>query len=236
MKIQIRKRVWETNSSSTHSLQIIQKTVEEYVECLGKKVKINVEYISPDRFIKNKTFYLTGLSIKDGMQLRDFCYIIESWICKIQYIFMTIISKVKYYDFKDYYDVQYPGNQPLIYTDYNDGSTYMTVKQYRDKIFNSSPYLKFISLVKDYVNSKVNEEVENVVFAGNHSQYIDLIAEDSLGKQFSDIRNRKEIFSDEFIEELFNKVMKEDYLIVHEDEVYMSFGSDGESIHVFRDL
>lgn len=112
----------------------------------------------------------------------------------------------------------------------------MTVKQYRDKIFNSSPYLKFISLVKDYVNSKVDEKVESVVFVGNHSQYIDLIAEDSLGKQFSDIRNRKEIFSDEFIEELFNKVMKEDYLIVHEDEAYMSFGSDGESIHVLRDL
>ena len=39
MKLQIRRNVFETNSSSTHSLQLSNKSLEEVKECVNEQIK-----------------------------------------------------------------------------------------------------------------------------------------------------------------------------------------------------
>ena len=93
MKIQIRKSVFETNSSSTHSLQVCKSTInsarDTILQLIIERYKGNpYNVFNPKEYIdtENKTFTLKGLHIVDGEEQQDVYYIISNWIAKIHVI------------------------------------------------------------------------------------------------------------------------------------------------------
>ena len=65
-KIQIRRGVFETNSSSTHSLQITSKKIEDVRNDIYDRIRkqynefFNEDFFYVDEYIQDKTFYLKG--------------------------------------------------------------------------------------------------------------------------------------------------------------------------------
>ena len=97
MKLQIRRNVFETNSSSTHSLQLSNKSLEEVKEYVNEQIKnkYNDKYdnsysFDEERYIDDNVFLLLGFNIESSDESSCVYYIIKNWIAKIQYIAMIL--------------------------------------------------------------------------------------------------------------------------------------------------
>ena len=109
-KVTIRRGVFETNSSSTHSMQIVKSecTYDEIINAIAKRIRENLkkkeehnEYNHLDDFIKivdgKRMFVLEGLDIFGS----DYDYAnyttakISTDIAKIQYLFTDFVSVAK---------------------------------------------------------------------------------------------------------------------------------------------
>lgn len=109
-KVTIRRGVFETNSSSTHSMQIVKSecTDDEIINAIAKRIRENLkkkeernEYNHLDDFIKivdgKRMFVLEGLDIFGS----DYDYAnyttakISTDIAKIQYLFTDFVSVAK---------------------------------------------------------------------------------------------------------------------------------------------
>ena len=104
--MKIRWNVFETNSSSTHSLQIAPKTVNDARDEVYARIREQYKnfhddnYFDPEDYIKDGVFYLKGFRIDDGEERCNVYYIITNWIAKIQYMAMFIYNYIYY--FSDY--------------------------------------------------------------------------------------------------------------------------------------
>lgn len=115
-KITIRRGVFETNSSSTHSMQIVKSecTDDEIINAIAKRIRENLKkkeeynrYKHLDEFIRmvdgKRMFVLEGLDIWGS----DYDYTnyttakISTDIAKIQYLFSDYVSAAK--NSKEYY-------------------------------------------------------------------------------------------------------------------------------------
>ena len=113
MKVQIRRCVFETNSSSTHSLQITKGSIDSVRDNIFKAIiEQYTENIDNDMFNpllcidkENKTFTLTGIYFENGDECGNIYYIISNWIAKLQYIAMALNENAYY--IKDYNRVEY---------------------------------------------------------------------------------------------------------------------------------
>ena len=98
MKKQIRQGIFETNSSSSHSLQIVPSDqVQNIVFVQLIELIANSNYIEDsyeDRSITEDTLILTGFELESGDESSYVAQIIKSPICKIQYIFNVLCNKV----------------------------------------------------------------------------------------------------------------------------------------------
>lgn len=85
MKFQIRRGVFETNSSSTHSLQITKGGIEEAKNDIIKNMFSTciTKYKSQ---INGSTITITGIECEDGGESEDIYTIITGWEAKLQYI------------------------------------------------------------------------------------------------------------------------------------------------------
>lgn len=85
MKFQIRQGVFETNSSSTHSLQITKGGIEEAKIDIIKNMFISIikKYKSQ---INGSTITITGIECENGGNSEDIYTIITGWEAKLQYV------------------------------------------------------------------------------------------------------------------------------------------------------
>ena len=85
MKFQIRRGVFETNSSSTHSLQITKGGIEEAKIDIIKNMFTSIikKYKSQ---INGSTITITGIECESGGDSKDIYTIITGWEAKLQYV------------------------------------------------------------------------------------------------------------------------------------------------------
>lgn len=104
MKIQIRRGVFETNSSSTHSLQVTSGSLENaydfvnarIIEKYGANMKESTGYDPSDYITKlddgTCILHLKGIDFGDGDESGCIYAIVKSWMAKVQYIAMLFRS------------------------------------------------------------------------------------------------------------------------------------------------
>lgn len=101
MKIQIRRGVFETNSSSTHSLQLIHNNVDCMLELIGcnNKPGNNVyrsdEFKDISKWIKDNTLCVTHLNLIYSDYSRSYNYIFDTPMSKIIFVGMLYFGLSK---------------------------------------------------------------------------------------------------------------------------------------------
>lgn len=105
MKYQIRQGVFETNSSSSHSLGISHGTLEDskkkVLEFIEKAYKSRFESDKleiEDYIDSNGVFWLEGFWMEDGEEEGCVYYILHSWLSKVQYLAMILDSENQFGD------------------------------------------------------------------------------------------------------------------------------------------
>lgn len=178
MKVQIRRGVFETNSSSTHSLQITRGNTDDIKEIIYKTIfeqyKENSEdcgIFNPDDYIIEHTFILRGIDFEDGDENSNIYYIINNWVAKLQYIAMELNNNAYYIE--DYNRAEYGSH----YFEDNhddwleDTEVYKTFVEYIKKVAKDHGYdihevrnqLEYGSYVNYTKNTDTNEKfLENL--------------------------------------------------------------------------
>ena len=211
-KIQIRRGVFETNSSSTHSLQITSKKIEDVRKDIYDRIRkqynefFNEDFFYVDEYIQDKTFYLKGFYIEDGDETGNVYYIVNNWVAKIQYMAMYI-GDIIYADIKH-------DNPSLSYNDYQKNS-----KAFITLLENNELYKWFKEEIKKYADIHhvvIDEIVWDMQYESSYVECIDCdtndinsTAADHLGK-------------DDF-KSMFSMVMQEGYSLTYMDEAYGPF-------------
>lgn len=212
MKIQIRRSVFETNSSSTHSLQITKGTIDSVRYNIFKEIieqyKENTDntIFNPLLCIDkvNKSFILTGIYFEDGHERRNIYYIISNWIAKLQYIAMELNENAYYIE--DYNRDAY-------------GSEHFKNEDCDILLTDTKVYKRFIERIKEYAKSK-GYDITHVINKLEHSVYSEIIENtDTHIKYFSKYGDNKWITVDEF-DKFFDDVMKDDNIITFKDIAY----------------
>ena len=88
MKTQIRRGVFETNSSSTHSLQLAKQTLDEARKAVNKRIYDRYSWcedviFDESEFLHDNTLILKGFKIEDSAEESSVYYIISNWVAKI---------------------------------------------------------------------------------------------------------------------------------------------------------
>ena len=196
MKLQIRQNVFETNSSSTHSLQLSNKSLEEVKEYVNEQIKnkYNDKYnnsysFDEERYIDDNVFLLLGFNIEGSDESSCVYYIIKNWIAKIQYIAMLLdgyIWRVDGYDMES-----------------------------KNDIMNVPVFKRFGELIKEYAKSK-GINIDKVIYGMQNDTWIENF-------KFNDKEFLDDKITVERLEDLFNTVMKDDCILTYSDEAYSPY-------------
>ena len=209
MKTQIRRGVFETNSSSTHSLQLSKQTLDEALKEVNQRIIDNysfqeMEFFDESEFLNNNALALRGFPIESGCEESCVYYIISNWVAKIQYLVMFLNHNV--YKIDEYSVIS---------------KSYKTDK---DILTNSKVYKRLVELIKEYAKTKgynldavVLDDIEDGVWIEDF---------DFNGK---DIKESK--ITVESLENLFNTLMDDNYVLTYCDEAYAAYISP--SIYIY---
>ena len=196
MKLQIRRNVFETNSSSTHSLQLSNKSLEEVKEYVNEQIKnkYNDKYdnsysFDEERYIDDNVFLLLGFNIEGSDESSCVYYIIKNWIAKIQYIAMLLdgyIWRVDGYDMES-----------------------------KNDIMNVPVFKRFGELIKEYAKSK-DINIDKVIYGMQNNTWVENF-------KFNDKEFLDDKITVERLEDLFNTIMKDDCILTYSDEAYSPY-------------
>lgn len=201
MKTQIRRGVFETNSSSTHSLQLAKQTLDEARKAVTKRIydkyseHENVVF-NESEFLHDNTLILRGFQITDGDDASCVYYIISNWVAKIQYLIMLLYQYM--YNIDEYSSI---------------GSYYNTDKEI---MVNFKVYKRLVELIKEYAKTK-GYNLDAVVLDD---------MEDSVWIEDFDFNGKDIIESKitvESLENLFNTLMDDNYVLTYCDEAYRPY-------------
>lgn len=209
MKTQIRQGVFETNSSSTHSLQLAKQTLDEARKSVSERIYNKYsEYenfvFDESEFLYNNNLILRGFHIKSSNEESCVYYIISNWVAKIQYLIMFLYNYM--YNIDEYSLIE---------------NSYKTDKE---TMINLKVYKRLIELIKEYAKTK-GYNIDTIV--------LDDI-EDSVWIEYFNF-NSKEIIDSkitvELLENLFNTLMDDNYVLTYCDEAYSPYISP--SIYIY---
>ena len=201
MKTQIRRGVFETNSSSTHSLQLAKQTLDEARKAVNKRIYDRYSWcensiFDESEFLHDNTLILKGFKIEDSAEESSVYYIISNWVAKIQYLIMFLNHYM--YNIDEYSSI---------------GSSYKTDKE---TMVNLKVYKRLVELIKEYAKTKgynldavVLDDIEDGVWIGDF---------DFNGK---DVIESK--ITVELLENLFNTLMDDNYVLTYYDEAYSPY-------------
>lgn len=203
MKIQIRRGVFETNSSSTHSLQLTKKDRDSINKFIAKDIEESYggdEY-NADTFYDDGVVTLRGLYIPDGDENSNVYVSVSSWEGKIQFLAMQI--------FKEY-----------CYSHYEYGSASV------DRIWENSDIAKeFIKCVKECYESK-GHSVESVEIdiSEDGVWFDDDVNLGSRSKEFRKVNSDAfECKTAEDVRKLFDKIVYGDESFLFMDKAYSPY-------------
>ena len=213
MKTQIRRNIFETNSSSTHTLTLVKADVEtvlsDVIDTIIKKYNnfTNDYGLCIDDFLKdNNTLLLKGFHTESGEEEKVISYIIKTPLAKIQYLFMILIAYQFYV--KDINKVE------LDYFTDNDIRALKNTEVYKSFINKILEYCKTHTLFLERSEIKI-ENIESDDFP-EYSICIEYMKSDFI----SNIENEKEI-TKEYFDNLFDIVMDDNFIALYQDIAYL---------------
>lgn len=211
MKIQIRRGLFETNSSSTHSLQLNKQTLDEARKVVNQRIYNKYSWHENENivfdefeFLNNDTLILKGFQIEDGAEESCVYYIISNWVAKIQYLIMFLnhyIHNIDEYSFEKY-----------SYTP--DKNIMLDFKVYK----------RLVELIKEYAKAKgynINSIVLGDIEDGTWIECFDFNGKDIIESKITV----------ELLENLFNTLMDDNYILIYCDEAYSPYISP--SIYIY---
>lgn len=108
MKLQIRQGCFETNSSSSHSLQVVDSSRENTIDVFIKMLSTDIKYWDDEKehnqYVKDGKLHLIGMKGASGGEDSDVYLVLTKWLPKIQYLYSFIFKKLKYLDELNEYD------------------------------------------------------------------------------------------------------------------------------------
>ena len=209
MKTQIRRGVFETNSSSTHSLQLAKQTLDEARKAVNKRIYDRYSWcedviFDESEFLYNNNLILRGFNIKSSNEESCIYYIISNWVAKIQYLIMFLNNYM--YNIDGYSLIE---------------NSYKTDKE---TMINLKVYKRFIELIKEYAKTK-GYDINSIVL----DDIEDSIWVEDFKFNGKDIVESK--ITVELLENLFNTLMDDNYVLTYCDEAYSPYISP--SIYVY---
>ena len=201
MKTQIRRGVFETNSSSTHSLQLAKQTLDEARKAVSKRIYDKYSggediVFDESEFLYDNTLILRGFPITDGDEASCIYYIISNWVAKIQYLIMLLNHYIYNIDEYSLIDSSYKTNKEIM----------VDLKVYK----------RLVKLIKEYAKTK-GYNLDAVVLED---------MEDSVWIEDFDFNGKDIIESKitvESLENLFNTLMDDNYVLTYCDEAYSPY-------------
>ena len=209
MKTQIRRGIFETNSSSTHSLQLVNQTLEEAKKAVNKRISDkyfghNNSVFDESEFLHDNVLVLRGFNIESSGEESCVYYIISNWVAKIQYLIMFLGNYIDNID------------------EYSLIKNYYTTS--KEIMANLKVYKRLVELIKEYAKTK--------------GYNLDAVVLDDIedGVWIEDFYfNGKDIIESkitvELLENLFNTLMDDNYVLTYCDEAYSPYISP--SIYIY---
>lgn len=213
MKYQIRRNVFETNSSSTHSLQITRGSTDDIkgnvYKAIFEQYKDNEDcgIFNPDDYIIEHTFILRGIDFENGDENSNIYYIINNWVAKLQYIAMELNNNAYYIE--DYNRAGY-GNH--YYEDNHD-----------DWLENTEVYKAFVEYIKK-VAKQHGYDIYDVKNQLEYGSYVEYTKNTDTNIKFLENLGEKNgwLTVDKFSEYFWN-IMDEGNTITYADEAYAPY-------------
>jgi len=192
MKRQIRKSVFETNSSSTHSLQIVKPDEAQKIvfETIKEKLQDSFGIYGGDNdkrdFIDYNTLILRGFIEESGNESSLVANIISDPIIKIQYIFSLLYRYLKVtYFFRQRGEYEY--ERERVPETLNENAFIEQTQEYgyfKDSVLN---YLKNSDDYSCITSLKFDENKVEVWNEETPYDYQDCATKDKFMKMFNDI-------------------------------------------------
>ena len=212
MKTQIRRGVFETNSSSTHSLQLVNQTLDEAKKEVNKRIYDkyfghNNSVFDESEFLHDNVLVLRGFNIESSNEESCVYYIISNWVAKIQYLIMFLDN---YIDNIDEYS--------LIKNSYTTSKEIMA---------NLKVYKRLVELIKEY--AKIKGYKLDTIVLDDIETYIWVDSLKFNGNKIKEIIDSK--ITVESLDNLFKTLMDDNYVLTYCDEAYNPYISP--SIYVY---
>lgn len=213
MKVQIRRGVFETNSSSIHSLQITHGTTDDVKDIVYKAIleqyKDNEDcgIFNPDDYIIEHTFILRGIDFESGDENTNIYYIINNWVAKLQYIAMELNNNAYYIE--DYNRKEYGTHY---YDDNHD-----------DWLEDTEVYKKFVEYIKK-IAKQHGYDIQDVRNQLEYGSYVEVTKNtDTDKKLLENIGEADGWLTVEKFNEYFWSIMDENNTITYADEAYAPY-------------
>ena len=212
MKTQIRRGVFETNSSSTHSLQLVNQTLDEAKKEVNKRIYDkyfghNNSVFDESEFLHDNVLVLRGFNIESSNEESCVYYIISNWVAKIQYLIMFLDNYI--YSIDEY---------SLIKNSYTTNKEIMV---------NLKVYKRLVELIKEY--AKIKGYKLDTIVLDDIETYIWIDSLKFNGNKIKKIIDSK--ITVESLDNLFNTLMDDNYVLTYCDEAYNPYISP--SIYVY---
>ena len=212
MKTQIRRGLFETNSSSTHSLQLVNQTLDEAKKEVNKRIYDkyfghNNSVFDESEFLHDNVLVLRGFNIESSNEESCVYYIISNWVAKIQYFIMFLGNYIDNID------------------EYSLIKNYYTTS--KETMANLKVYKRLVELIKEYAKIK-GYKLDTIVLDDIETH----IWVDSLkfnGNKIKEIIDSK--ITVESLDNLFKTLMDDNYVLTYCDEAYNPYISP--SIYVY---
>lgn len=212
MKTQIRRGLFETNSSSTHSLQLVNQTLDEAKKEVNKRIYDkyfghNNSVFDESEFLYDNVLVLRGFNIESSNEESCVYYIISNWVAKIQYLIMFLDNYI--YSIDEY---------SLIKNSYSTSKEIMA---------NLKVYKRLVELIKEY--AKIKGYKLDTIVLDDIETYIWVDSLKFNGNKIKEIIDSK--ITVESLDNLFNTLMDDNYVLTYCDEAYNPYISP--SIYVY---
>ena len=212
MKTQIRRGVFETNSSSTHSLQLVNQTLDEAKKEVNKRIYDkyfghNNSVFDESKFLHDNVLVLRGFNIESSNEESCVYYIISNWVAKIQYLIMFLDNYI--YSIDEYSLIK---------------NSYTTRKEI---MANLKVYKRLVELIKEY--AKIKGYKLDTIVLDDIETYIWIDSLKFNGNKIKEIIDSK--ITVESLDNLFNTLMDDNYVLTYCDEAYNPYISP--SIYVY---
>ena len=212
MKTQIRRGVFETNSSSTHSLQLVNQTLDEAKKEVNKRIYDkyfghNNSVFDESEFLHDNVLVLRGFNIESSNEESCVYYIISNWVAKIQYLIMFLDNYI--YSIDEYSLIK---------------NSYTTRKEI---MANLKVYKRLVELIKEY--AKIKGYKLDTIVLDDIETYIWVDSLKFNGNKIKEIIDSK--ITVESLDNLFNTLMDDNYVLTYCDEAYNPYISP--SIYVY---